>query len=278
MSRYGSIELHLGPEPVPVAGPCAVTNASAASTRDASDAQPPRITVATVVRNGAATLDRVMESVLALVGAQVEYVVVDGASSDGSVDIIRSHAKRLAGWISEPDGGVYDAMNKALAMARGDWLIFIGADDILLPALASTATRLVDRDAIYYGDVEIAGTGAVSGGRFNRYRLMQENICHQAVLYPRSVYRTTRYDLGAGILADHKYNIELWGRGVRFRYLPCVVSRFNPAGLSSGADAQARFEPIKMQAIRTSFGPGLHAVKRTRSALVRLLKGRRDPA
>lgn len=237
----------------------------------------PRISVLTVVRNGAATLDRAMLSVIEQLDDRIEYVVVDGASTDRSVDIIRSHAPRLARWISEPDRGIYDAMNKALSLARGDWVIFLGADDELKPVLGRMAGELRDPRVVYYGDVEIAATGRISGGVFNRYRLMQENICHQGVFYPRSVFRHKPYALDVGVLADHKYNIEVWGSGLRFIHLPYVVSRYNDAGASSGH--QAYFDPIKLATIRSSFGPVFYGVKRVRNALARAWKGRsRGPA
>ncbi len=249
----------------------------AASARAAADGRPvPKVSVLTVVRNGEATLGRAIESVVCQLDAQSEYIIVDGASTDGTLDIIRSHADRLACWISEPDRGIYDAMNKALSLARGDWVIFLGADDVLKPVLGAVMRELDDPQAAYYGDVEIEATGRIAGGRFNRYRLMQENICHQAIFYPRCVYTATHYETNVGMLADHKYNMELWASGTRFVHLRHVVSRFNDAGVSS--TAQAAFHPIKMATIRARFGPFFYAVKVARNALVRLLKGRRGPA
>lgn len=236
----------------------------------------PRISVLTVVRNGERTLRRAIESVVGQMGDNTEYVIVDGASTDRTVSIIKQYGDRVTYWLSEPDHGIYDAMNKALAVARGDWVIFLGADDELKPSLQVVARELSDPLAVYYGDVEITATGKISGGGFNRYRLMQENICHQAIFYPRSVYQTKPYDTEVGMLADHKYNIELWGSGTRFIHLTRVISRFNDVGASSGN--QVYFEAIKMVTIRASFGPLFHAIKLFRTAIVRFLKGRRESA
>lgn len=236
----------------------------------------PLITVATVVYNAAHVLDAAIASVRAQRYRNIEYVVIDGGSTDGTLDVIRRHSEAIAHWISEPDGGVYDAMNKALAVASGDWLLFLGADDALKVQIDELVPRMTDPRAAYYGDVEIMASGRINGGKFSRYRLMQRNICHQAIFYPRSVYRTKPYDTGVGALADHKYNIELWGAGIRFRYLDRVISRFNDAGISSGN--QAHFEAVKLAAIRSSFGPAFHALKVGRNLAVRVLKGRREPA
>lgn len=233
--------------------------------------QPPLITIVTVVYNAAQVLETAIRSVVGQAYPRLEYIVIDGGSTDGSVALIERYADRITHWVSEPDQGVYDAMNKALAAARGDWLLFLGADDALLAPLASIAGQLRDPRAVYYGDVQIEGSGAISGGRFSRYRMMQENICHQAVFYPRSAYTHKRYDTGCGPLADHRYNIELRGAGVPFVHLDATISRFNDGGLSSVRDA--RFESVKLAAIRASFGWPLYAVKCARNALVRLVKG-----
>jgi len=232
----------------------------------------PKISILTVVRDGAPTLRRAIESVVRQLDPRFEYIVIDGASTDGSREIIKDYESRLAMWVSEPDRGIYDAMNKALAAARGEWAIFLGSDDELLTGLDAAARAMTDRQAVYYGDVEIAGSGRISGGRFNRYKLMQRNICHQAIFYPRAIYRAKPYDTKAGMLADYKYNIELWGQGTRFEYLPRVISRFDNRGRSSGD--QSYFEPIKMAAIRDSFGPILHSVKRARTAAAEIVRGR----
>lgn len=236
----------------------------------------PLITVVTVVFNAAPVLRQALDSVRSQSYDAIEYVVIDGGSTDGTLDLIRRHDGDIDYWISEPDRGIYDAMNKALAVARGDWLLFLGADDELLAPLESIAGEMIDADAVYYGDVEIAATGAISGGRFTRYQLMQRNICHQSIFYPRSVYRSKRYDTRVGMLADHKYNIELWGSGTRFNHLSKVISRFNDAGVSSGN--QTQFEAIKLATIRSNLGPHFYALKLARTAIVRLLMGRREPA
>ena len=228
-----------------------------------------------MVRNGEATLRRAIESVVCQLGDNAEYVIVDGASTDGTVDVIKAYADRLAYWLSEPDRGIYDAMNKALRLARGDWIIFLGADDELNPCLDAVARELIDPWTIYYGDVEIITSGVISGRKFNRYRLMQENICHQAIFYPRAVYRSKRYDTNVGMLADHLYNIQLWGGGTRFVHIDQVVSRFNSGGASSGDNSN--FHPIKMAAIRSSFGPAYYVVKMARTMMARLIKGRHEP-
>ena len=267
-------------EPLPATAPVSASPPPATTARGAQELVPPPgrplVSVAIVALNAKATIERAIRSVLDQRSSHTELIVVDGASTDGTLDVIRELALWPGRWISEPDRGIYDAMNKALAMARGDWLMFLGADDELLAPIDELVGFFSDPRAVYYGDVEIRHSGAVSGGRFSAYRLMQQNICHQALFYPRAIYSQRRYDMTCGMLADHKYNLEVWGGGTPFVYLDRRISRFDDRGVSAGGDP--RFEAIKLATIRESFGMPMYLLKRCRTTAVRLLKPRHGTA
>src|SRR5690606_105779 len=91
-----------------------------------------KISIITINLNNRAGLKATMASVLEQTYAHVEYLVVDGGSTDGSVDVITSHADRLAYWVSEPDRGVYHAMNKGIERATGEYLLFLNSGDRLM--------------------------------------------------------------------------------------------------------------------------------------------------
>ena len=90
----------------------------------------PKISVITVVRNGAATIEDTIRSVASQDYPRIEHVVIDGASTDGTLDIVRRQRDKIAAFQSEPDRGMYDAMNKGLALATGEIVGFLNADDI----------------------------------------------------------------------------------------------------------------------------------------------------
>ncbi|WP_377157432.1 glycosyltransferase family 2 protein [Roseateles sp. UC29_93] len=230
----------------------------------------PLITIATVVRNGAATLEATIRSVAAQTFTDMEYVVVDGGSTDGTLDILRRHEAHVTTWISESDKGIYDAMNKALALARGRWLLFLGADDTLTAPdiLAKVAAMLDDARTVFYGDVILKSSGRAYCGEMSTYRLMQQNICHQAIFYPAEIFRSKPYDLDAGLLADYKYNIELWGAGVPFTHVPLAVSLFEDAGASSRPDK--KFESMRLALIDQHLGWPHGLIKRVRNLLVKV--------
>jgi glycosyltransferase involved in cell wall biosynthesis len=94
---------------------------------------PGRVSIITAVYNAAPTLEQCLLSVRSQSYREVEHIVIDGGSTDGSVEILQRHSSLLAYSVSEPDSGVYDAWNKGLSVATGEWIAFLGAEDILLP-------------------------------------------------------------------------------------------------------------------------------------------------
>ncbi|MBV8469863.1 MAG: glycosyltransferase [Burkholderiaceae bacterium] len=230
----------------------------------------PLITVATVVRNGASTIEETVRSVAAQRSSNFEYIVIDGLSSDGTPDILSRYRDHIQCCISERDHGIYDAMNKACAQARGKYLLFLGADDKLHcpETLARLGSQLLDPDAIYYGDVRLASSGHRYCGQMHTYKLMQQNICHQSILYPRVIYKNKCYDTSAGLLADYKYNIELWGQGQRFNHIDLIISDFNDLGASSRPDS--KFEAMRLPLIREHLGEFWYGIKLLRNQLVQL--------
>lgn len=225
----------------------------------------PLITIATVTFNAAHCLPKAIESVATQRYLGVEHVIVDGGSTDGTVEILQALSTCIDYWVSEPDDGVYDAMNKALSLASGDWILFLGADDVLFDVLDDVVPRLLDKNAVYYGNVRLKSSRASYLGRFSRYKLMQSNIPHQAIFYPRSAYSTRRYDPTYRALADHKYNIELWASAGPFVYLPLDIALFDDEGLSSRGDAV--FDRDRLEIIKANFGRRYFWLKKARNIL-----------
>jgi glycosyltransferase involved in cell wall biosynthesis len=111
---------------------------------------PGRVSVITAVYNAAPTLEECLLSVRNQSYPQIEHIVIDGGSTDGSIEVLQRHSSLLAYWVSEPDNGVFDAWNKGLSMATGEWIAFLGADDVLLPdAVSKYLTVCGGTDAQY---------------------------------------------------------------------------------------------------------------------------------
>ncbi|NOS81146.1 MAG: glycosyltransferase [Nitrospira sp.] len=212
----------------------------------------PKISVGVVVYNGIEHIRSALDSITKQTYKNIELVVVDGASKDGTQHVLNEYAQYISTLVCEPDKGIYDAMNKVCSLATGDWLIFLGCDDVLLDTLGNVAGKMSDPDSVYYGNVVLRSSGKIYGGKFSKRRLVRMNFCHQSTFYPRSVYGKYSYSLEYRWLADYAYNLKLVGLGVPFVYVAEVVSVFNDKGGSSCGDAE--FEKIKLSLLRSSLG------------------------
>lgn len=213
----------------------------------------PLITVLTPIYNAAACIERSIKSVLEQPYDNVEYILIDGGSTDGTLDIIRKYEDYIDYWVSEDDKGIYDAMNKGTSVSAGDWIYFLGSDDILVNNLHKVAPFLRKKNRIYYGNVYWPRQNRVYDGEFKWHKLVNKNICQQAIFYPKRVFDIYKYDRKYRTCADYALNIKCWGhRQFRFKYIPILVCIFN----DSGACFQCKdmeFEKDKPGLIRQNF-------------------------
>jgi glycosyltransferase involved in cell wall biosynthesis len=164
------------------------------------DNSPPLISVVIAVYNGKATLQQCLDSVAQQTYAHIELIVIDGGSKDGTVDLIRANAQQISYWISEPDRGIYNAWNKALVQAKGDWVCFLGADDYLWDAqvleLMAEQLVLVPQDIrVAYGQIMLVNNNGaelyVVGEQWSGVKKrFKQTMCvpHPAVMHRRSLF------------------------------------------------------------------------------------------
>lgn len=203
----------------------------------------PVVSIITVVRNGAATLDRALASVAQHRCPGVEYLVIDGGSTDGTVERLRHSTAQIDFWSSEPDRGIYDAMNKGVLHARGRWIHFLGCDDELALDLAVIIPLLQDARTVYYGDSYWIHSGRTYDGPFTAAKLALTNICHQSIFYPRSALVKHPFDLRYRQQADWVVNMQCFSDpAFRFQYLPHTIARFNDATGSSSIQGDPQLE------------------------------------
>jgi glycosyltransferase involved in cell wall biosynthesis len=207
----------------------------------------PLLSVITVVYNGAATLEKTILSVAGQTFKDMEYIIIDGGSKDATIDIIQKHAAHVTKWISEPDKGVYDAMNKGVRMAEGEWIYFLGGDDLFhdsqVVSRVFAEASPADADLVY-GDVLSPSYKGRYDGEFDFAKLLVRNISHQAIFYRRTLFATFgEYNLRYKGYADWDLNIRLFaandspeGPRVRIRYVDTIVASFGPGGISSRHD------------------------------------------
>jgi putative colanic acid biosynthesis glycosyltransferase len=201
----------------------------------------PLVSVITAALDAAQTLPACLESVAAQTHPAVEHLVVDGGSSDGTLELLRAWDDRLAWWVSERDRGIYDAMNKGIAAARGDWLYFLGADDVLAApdAIERCVPRLEPGAAVVYGDVRYT-TGRRVRSRVGPRLLLHNTVHHQAAFYAARLFAAWRYDPALRLVADYELNLRLYLARERFVRTDVVVARCAEGG-ASRANVRAAF-------------------------------------
>lgn len=193
----------------------------------------PIISIITVSFNAEKTIRKTIESVINQTYKNIEYIIIDGESKDNTVNIIKEFNKNINYWCSEKDHGIYDAMNKGLKIANGDFVIFLGADDIFFSdTTLEDIIEKLDEKYVCYGDSYITQIRKIYWGKFNKYKISIGNICHQAIFYPKKIYKTKHYKTEYKIYADYVYNLELFPF-YKFKYLNETISIFNYNGVSS---------------------------------------------
>lgn len=192
----------------------------------------PFISVITVVRNGAGTLEKTIASVLSQTYDRFEYIVIDGASSDGTLDILRKYDDRLK-WISEPDSGIYEAMNKGLDLARGQWVYFLGADDYLAgpDVLKMVAPCLNGRLSLVFGSVRYTD-GRLVASELGARTLLRNTLHHQGAFYNARLFETWRYDCNFKVVADYELNLLIYRRGQPYTRIAETIAVCGDLGLS----------------------------------------------
>ncbi|MBS0664179.1 MAG: glycosyltransferase [Verrucomicrobia bacterium] len=211
---------------------------------------PPPLSVIVACRNPGPRLANALESVWAQRDLAPELVVVDGASTDGTAEWLERQRDRIQVLISAPDDGVYDAMNKGLAAACGEWVLFLGADDELDSdiTLAEACVQLRHTS----GGV-VAGEVAYADGRV--YRLAasphpraRNFVHHQGAFYRRSLFAEHGpFDSSLRVMADYDFNLRLWKNHVHFKASSLRVCRCGTGGLSDRGNWRGYREEIRVR-------------------------------
>ena len=192
------------------------------------------ISIITVVRNDVSHISSTIESVLSQSYPSIEYIVIDGASTDGTKEVIEKYADCMNYWKSEPDKGVYDAMNKGIALSTGDFVYFLNSGDTLLSSTTLADMHLEqveDKNTIVYGNV----LAKYWDGEYVEKPMPFFDTCmkfkgiginHQTMFFPGDVIRHFKYDLRFRIAADYDMAYRMWKQGIKFLYRDVTVARY----------------------------------------------------
>jgi glycosyltransferase involved in cell wall biosynthesis len=199
----------------------------------------PLITIITVVYNGEKTLERTIKSVINQTYPNIEYIIIDGASTDGTVDIIKKHENHIDYWCSEPDKGIYDAMNKGIEKSSGELIGIINSDDWYEPdAINAIADRYIEKKeiGIYHGQMKRinAGKGLLLKDKNPRLLVRGMIIHHPACFVHRLVYEKIGYfNTNYKIAADYDFLLRAYLNSIPFVFLTVILANMSFGGFSS---------------------------------------------
>lgn len=197
----------------------------------------PLISIITVCLNSAEYIERCINSVLNQTYNNIEYIIIDGGSTDATVEIIKKYEARIAWWISETDRGIYDAMNKGIAKCTGEFIGLLNSDDNYMPdAIQKVVNALSDDESIdvLHGNIMVhnqQGTFISTGNHDNL--LKNWAVKHPACFIRTKIHKTYTYDDTIRISADFDLLLKLWANGYHFKHIDHVLTCFSPFGASS---------------------------------------------
>ena len=206
-----------------------------------SEAGKPLVSYVTVVRNGFKTIRRTIESVQEQTYENIEHIILDGCSTDDTLEIIREYEDRIDYYASEPDQGLYDALNKAIELCRGTLILILNADDWLMPGSAEIAVKnwQPGSQQLILGGARVKFDKIAKAAWYphpvslNSY-FSVANINHNAIYATREAYTASGpYDASYRIAADTKWILKCFDVGCNFKYLKELVVNYSLGGISS---------------------------------------------
>lgn len=190
-----------------------------------------KITVVTVCYNAVDTLEKTMLSVLNQTYPNVEYIVIDGGSTDGTVDIIKKYADRLAYWVSEPDKGIYDAMNKGITVATGDYINFMNAGDKFndCNVLGNVILKIsIENDIVYGETIYMTEFGEYVSKVLPIEKMSQcMPFGHQSTFVKTELMKERKFDISFKSSSDFHFLYNCYKDYKSFSYIPLIISKYD---------------------------------------------------
>lgn len=211
----------------------------------------PLISIITVVFDGANCLEKTIESVGKQNYSNIEYIIIDGGSRDGTIDIIKNHEKEISNWVSEPDRGIFDAMNKGIDIANGEWIQFMNAGDTLYcnDTITQIAMHFTSTLNIIYGDtlLKYSDNLPYKYKKAKEFKTIKSNIpfCHQSVFVKMKLMKEFKFDLTYRFAADFDFFLKLFKNKIyEYKRLSIPISIYDMNGVSIGRTTKEEYFKI----------------------------------
>ena len=220
-----------------------------------------KISIITVCKNAESVIERTMLSVVTqnCFAENIEYVIIDGASTDKTVEIIKQYAAKYPiKWISEPDSGIYNAMNKAVKMASGEIIYFLNAGDKLFDekTISLVLNEFEENDPDFlYTDIlpcknnDLRQAMIKKFNNVDKYFLFRDCICHQASFFKKSIFeRFGGFNEKFKLSADYEMLLKIMAdKSLKKEYLPTTAAYYDTAGVSSISGDVVKKERVIIQ-------------------------------
>ena len=213
-----------------------------------------KFSIITVNYNNKDGLQRTIESVINQTFRDYEFIVIDGGSSDGSIDVLNKYNEYITYWVSEPDGVIYQGMNKGISKAKGDYLNFMNSGDCFYDTfvLQEVVNMNLDHDIIIGQDYHFSpkqqkGFATILPTRTSMITLYMQALPHQSTFYKSELFINSLYDESLKLVADHKFNIQkICVDNCRVIYVNKVICFRESGGLSDSNQALSAKESSKV--------------------------------
>ncbi|PQB03883.1 glycosyltransferase family 2 protein [Aureitalea marina] len=219
----------------------------------------PSISVITINFNDSAGLKRTLDSVFSQSYSNLESVVIDGGSTDSSAQVIQSRINEIGKWVSEPDRGIYNAMNKGIKLATGDFILFLNSGDVFTTdeSLAKFVQHPNFKGDIIYGDYNFGQGEKLYPDRPSLYFLFKSSLPHQSTLFKADVFeRVGLYNEEYKITSDREFYIKALVRGdIEFSHVDVALTTFDQEGISNDPNSRALKQEENHEMLREHFGP-----------------------
>lgn len=202
-----------------------------------------KFSIITINYNNKEGLRKTIESVVNQSFKDFEYIIIDGGSTDGSIDAIKEYASHIDYWVSEPDNGIYNAMNKGILQAYGEYLNFMNSgDEFYDKDVLETVVSMLDKDIIVGKIMHGTEVWGFPKEEITMLDLVQGTVLHQASFFRRELFDENMYDEKYKIVSDWKFYIQsLVFNNATFRNIDSIICRFIPGGISE-VDSERRIK------------------------------------
>lgn len=206
--------------------------------------------------NSGAVLSRALDSIVNQTFTDWEILIMDSASTDNTIEVAQSYNDSRIQIYSGPDKGIYDAMNKGIKKAQGEWLYFLGSDDYLLNEKVFDAifSYPIEKYDVVYGDVEAKQLNTLHHGEWNMSNI-NYNRCHQGIFYRNTIFdKIGLYNLDFPIWADYDLNLRwFFSKKIHHLYLPIIIAHYSDGGYSSHQQDEAFLRKVSLIKLRLGY-------------------------